>query len=357
MSPDAIFLSIALLAPVLLGGAAFGFLRAATRPGRRPGAAAILGGNALFLLFLVSALFLAFELYHRHLYDATDTANRSRLSRRWFERYWHVNADEIRDDVDYARARAAGRRRITFLGDSYTTGHGIAQVEDRFVNRIRRARPGWDVHALAYNGINSVEQVDLLRRFVGEGYELDVVVLVFVYNDIDSFIHEFQTFYRRIDIPPGFLAPLLETSYTADLFYRRWRQRQAALDSGIRYPVLRSEAYTGEPWESLQYTLGLLEADVRGHGGRLAAVTFPWMQMLDAGEVDLPMYARMEEHWKARGVPHLQLLPVMQEHVSEGLLVNRRDTHPNERAHEIASDAILDFLESDVLPPPSDRVR
>jgi hypothetical protein len=355
MSPDALFLSIACLAPVLLGGAAFGFLRAATRPGRRPGAAAILTGNALFLLFLVSALFLALELYHRHVYDATDTANRSRLSRRWFERYWHVNTDEIRDDIDYARPLAAGRRRITFLGDSYTTGHGIAQVEDRFANRIRSARPDWDVHALAYNGINTVEQVDLLRRFIGEGYELDVVVLVYVYNDIDSFIHEFQTFYRRVDIPPDHLAPLLETSYTADLFYHRWRQRQAALDSGIRYPVLRSEAYDGEPWESLEYTLGLIEAEVREHGGRLAAVTFPWMQMLAAGEVELPMYARMEAHWKARGVPHLQLLPVMREHVSEGLLVNRRDTHPNERAHAIAADAILDFLECCVLPPPDPR--
>ena len=356
MRPDAIFLSIAFLAPVLLGGAALGYLRFATRSGRRPGAAAVLTGNALFLLFLISALFLALELYYRYVYDATDTANRSRLSSRWFERYWHVNADEIRDDIDYAGPLAAGRRRITFLGDSYTTGHGISQVSDRFANRIRSARPDWDVHVLAYNGINTVEQVDLLRRFLGEGYELDVVVLVYVYNDIDSFIHEFQTFYRRIDIPPDLLAPLLAHSYAADLFYQRWRQRQAALDSGIRYPVLRSEAYDGEPWESLEYTLGLLEAEVRDHGGRFAAVTFPWMQMLDAGEVELPMYARMEAHWRARGVPHLQLLPVLQEHASAGLLVNRRDTHPNERAHAIAADAILEFLERDVVPAPSRRV-
>ena len=86
-------------------------------------------------------------------------------------------------------------------------------------------------------------------------------------------------------------------------------------------------------------------------------MTFPWMQMLDAGEVDLPMYAALEAHWTARGVPHLQLLPVMQEHVSEGLLVNRRDTHPNERAHEIAADAILEFLECCVLPQPPGPAR
>jgi hypothetical protein len=73
------------------------------------------------------------------------------------------------------------------------------------------------------------------------------LVLVFVDDDIDSFIHGFQTFYRRTDIPPDFLAPLLETGDTAALFQPRWRQRQAALGSGIRYPVLRSEACDGQP--------------------------------------------------------------------------------------------------------------
>jgi hypothetical protein len=86
-------------------------------------------------------------------------------------------------------------------------------------------------------------------------------------------------------------------------------------------------------------------------------VTFPWTRTLDADEVDLPMYGRMEEHWKARGVPHLRLLPVMQPHVSEGLLVNRRDTTPSERAHAIAADVILDSLERDGLPPALDPRR
>ena len=311
--------------------------------------ALLAAGNLLVLVVLLSVALLGFELYYRNVYDETDTANKSRLSKRWFERYWHVNADEIRDDVDYARPRKPGRRRITFLGDSYTTGHGVKHVEDRFANRIRAARPDWDVHVLAYNGINTVEQIDVLQRFVRDGYELDVVALVYVYNDIDTFIQEFQDFYRRIDLPPAFLAPLLERSYAADLVYQRWRQRQAALHSGVRYPVLRSEAYDGRPWESMEYTLDQLAGEVTANGGRLAAVTFPWMQMLMAGEVELPMYRRLAAFWEQRGVPHLQLLHEMRTHVDEGLLVNRRDSHPNARAHEIAAQAMLRFLEERVL--------
>ncbi|MGH0029151.1 MAG: GDSL-type esterase/lipase family protein [Myxococcota bacterium] len=310
---------------------------------------ALVAGNVAVLALLLAVGFAGLEAWYRFVYDETDTANKSRLSKRWFERYWHENADGIRDDVDYPRPLVAGRRRITFLGDSYTAGHGLQRVEDRFAHRIRRARPEWEVHTLAYNGINTVEQVDLLRRFAGEGYGLDVVVLVFVYNDIDSFIQEFQDFYHYVDIPPDFLAPLLDHSYAADLYYQRWRQRDMALRSDVPYPVLRSEAYEGRPWESMEYTLDQLAREVDLGGGRLAAVTFPWMQMLAAGENALPMYAKLEGFWRSRGVPHLQLLDVLAPHADEDLLVNRRDTHPNARAHEIAAEAMLVFLESEVL--------
>lgn len=320
----------------------------ASRFGR---AAVLIAGNLLVLGVCASVAFGAMELYYRHVYDETDTANKSRLSKRWFDRYWHENSDEIRDDIDYPRPRSPGRRRITFVGDSYTAGHGLKDVGDRFVNRIRRARPDWEVHALAYNGINTVEEVDLLRRFVADGYELDVVVLVYVYNDIDSFIREFQEFYHYIDIPPALLDPLLERSYAADLYYQRWRQRNTALRSGIQYPLLRSEAYEGRPWESMEYTLDQLVEVVREQDARFAAVTFPWMQMLVAGEDELPMYPRLASFWQSRGVPHLQLLSDLRPHVGEGLLVNRRDTHPNARAHQLAADAILGFLEAEVIAP------
>ncbi|MCH8828661.1 MAG: hypothetical protein IID45_03685, partial [Planctomycetes bacterium] len=40
-------------------------------------------------------------------------------------------------------------------------------------------------------------------------------------------------------------------------------------------------------------------------------------------------------------IPVLDLDPVLSPHVSDGLRVNRFDAHPNERAHELAANAIL----------------
>jgi hypothetical protein len=44
----------------------------------------------------------------------------------------------------------------------------------------------------------------------------------------------------------------------------------------------------------------------------------------------------------------LDLEPVFREHPRENLTVNRYDAHPNERAHEIAADAIYNKLLNDL---------
>ena len=88
-------------------------------------------GNALVFLCLATPLLLAGELYFRFVYDTTDSLAYTRVCERWEQRHWHVNRAGCRDDVRYSPALTPGKRRISFLGDSFTAGHGIKDVEDR----------------------------------------------------------------------------------------------------------------------------------------------------------------------------------------------------------------------------------
>jgi hypothetical protein len=54
------------------------------------------------------------------------------------------------------------------------------------------------------------------------------------------------------------------------------------------------------------------------------------------------------EACRREGIPCLDLLPVLEPHASEKLTVNIFDAHPNERAHELAADAIADRLLGDL---------
>jgi len=77
------------------------------------------------------------------------------------------------------------KRRVTFVGDSFTAGFGLKNVEDRFVNRIRHVHPEWEVHAVAKPGLDTSTEVEIMHNLtVSNGYRLDLVVLVYQINDI-----------------------------------------------------------------------------------------------------------------------------------------------------------------------------
>ena len=137
----------------------------------------LLAGNALVLAFLVTLLLLAGELYFRFVFDSTDSFFFTKASERWQQRHWHENALGVRDDLIYSFPLPAGRRRISFVGDSFTAGHGINDVNDRFVNILRRTHPDWEVHMLAGTGWDTGEELATLSKGLRRGYQLDQVVL------------------------------------------------------------------------------------------------------------------------------------------------------------------------------------
>lgn len=144
MIEDSTFL-VFLLAPPLAGELIlllFLFRHWRSR-GRIAGWRRILLINLLSCFLLAGLAGLGGELYYRYIYDTTDSLAYTKVSRQWVERYCILNQGGFRDNVDYPLERAVGSRRISFLGDSFTAGHGIKSVEDRFPNLVRaRARNG-----------------------------------------------------------------------------------------------------------------------------------------------------------------------------------------------------------------------
>src|SRR3954463_4840485 len=115
----------------------------------------LLLGNTLLLLLLLSLIPLLGEIYYGFFYDQTDSLAYTKTSRHWFARHWVNNPSGIRDDINYALALKPGKRRLTFVGDSFTVGQGIKNVNDRFPNIIRSAHPDWDVQILGQLGFDT----------------------------------------------------------------------------------------------------------------------------------------------------------------------------------------------------------
>ena len=340
------------LLPALLGVAVWCFFRLrrvprseGVPPANDSGPVELMIGNVLVLALLLSLVLPVGEAYYRWFYATTESFGFSKVGRDWYREHFHKNESGFRDSLaEYHLEPSAGVRRISFLGDSFTAGQGVPDVDDRFANRVRALLPGMEVHALADNGWNTAVEQSKLDEIARAGYRLDRVVLVYVLNDAADLVPEWQESVKRLatsrDEPF-----LVEASYLINTFYYRW---QAVYDPEISsYYDLMLSSYEGPLWEEQKRRLEALATSIEGRGGSLQVVTFPFLNLLGEEYPYRSVHQQLDAFWKAEGVPHLDLLEVYSPLDPGDLVVNSFDAHPNERAHEIAARAIVRFLEAD----------
>lgn len=344
-----IVLAVFVALPLLLAGLTVRFLRADAWRSGLPKWAELVLGNGLVLSLLLSVGLLGGEVYYRFVYDTTDGAALNLTTRKWFERHFHTNNVGLRDNVDYLMQRS-DRPRVVFFGDSFTAGHGIADVEDRFANRVRAARPDLEIVVEADLGWGTAHHLWALQKILRTGYRFDTMVLVYLPNDIDDLVPGWSEVMRRHrnDFHPGFL---FRHSYLLNTLYAAWyRHTETELE---RYDDLVVPAYAGRPWQIERRRLMRIKRLAEGAGAQFLVVTFPLFRTLGPDNPYAAVHARLDRFWSDLGVPHLDLLPTFTAHAGEDLVVSPTDNHPNEAAHAIAAREILRFLDEN--PPTAHR--
>jgi hypothetical protein len=341
------------LLPILIGGTLALFAQRVRARKGPPGAFRLVVGNVLVLLFLLALSALGGEIYYRFFCDTTDGLGYTKINQRWFERHWQLNPAEFRDDINYSLKPPPEQRRITFLGDSFTAGHGIKEVGDRFANRIRKAHPEWEIHVLAQPGFDTGDELKQLEESLGQYYQLDQVVLVYCLNDVVDMFPEWAQAVFRMKTRAAQSGWLIQNSYLVNTLYYRFF---APRDAGVkRYFDFIAEGYRGAHWEQQQQRLKALRDQVQSHDGRLLVVTFPLFQGLGPPYAYQSLHDQLNQCWRTLGVPHLDLLSLYRDVPQNKLIVNRNDPHPNEYAQALAAEAIGKFIKEQLAAAPRDK--
>lgn len=298
--------------------------------------------NTLSCFVLVALAGGGGELYYRYLYDTTDALGYTKVSQQWVKRYFRNNSSGFRDNIDYPRRRTAGVRRITFLGDSFTAGHGIKSVEDRFANLIRARHPEWEVHLFAGFGFDTGLELDLLKKGQGLGYEYDEVVLVYCLNDIGDLSPEWNRQIEDVFADADRGGWLRRNSFFLDLLYHRYK---AAHDPRMsQYFTFVRQCYEGPLWQIQKARLESIRNFVASVGGRLSVVTFPFLQLEGKDYEYRPVHQQLDQFWLGLGVPHLDLHSLFENEPRARIVLHRYDAHPSEYAHRLAAEKIDQFL-------------
>lgn len=339
---------------LLLGALAFWGLLKYRRRSRRLGKT-LLWANLALSLWLFLALLTGVELYFALIFDATDSFNRSNVSRVWFKR--HIDPEQkllelgnvgitYRDDQVFPRPVPENRKHIGFVGDSFTFGHGVADVSDRFTNRVREelaSRFGEEylVTNLSAPGTDLNWADALLHELVENEVRIDTLVYVFCPNDIEVYHKDFVKHIEELgQLEPK--CPLLKHTYFLNLLY--YRIQMSRQPAAREYYGYLADYYTGEPWERMRNQFEDVARFCTAHRIKFQVVIFPFLQTL-AQESPFDQARKVvRECCDELEVPVLDLHETLSAHAEETLTVSRFDAHPNARAHEIAAEAIVPFL-------------
>jgi hypothetical protein len=338
----------------ILGALFFGVLRyrRLRRTKARSLGLANLGLSVCMLLAAVTAAELAFACFA----DFSDTFNITNVSKRWLT--LHIdrerNNEGNRDRLPFTKYVAPGCKRVIFLGDSFTIGHGINRMEDRFTDRIAawlddKAPGKYVVANLGEPGFEA-SMVESTAAAVMSGMHADASLFVYVYNlnDIEGYMQlagqkPLEGIYTS---GPQFF--LFRDTYLLNWLYFRFLQFQARNNT---YFSRLAAAYQSSSWDGLRAKLSQLHRECGEGHADFRMVIFPFLHDLQGDDSFAAARARLVEFCKSEKIPVLDLDPVFRKHAGEKLMVSRFDSHPNERAHAIAAEAIENDLLSDLVRP------
>lgn len=292
------------------------------------------------------------------LYDTTDSFDMTNVSRRWFS--VHVKPDvrvlqfandegiQYRADSDVTLNPPVETRHICFLGDSFTFGHGVADVDDRFSNRVSRLlnseSPGEGrvtVSNLSWPGTDLLWAEAVLQRCFESKARIDDAVYVLCLNDIEAFHDPTMSRSSRLAQfdPPGFL--FRETCFFNWLYFRVQLLMQS--ESRDYYSFVR-DYYQGESWVRFRAALDRVAHLCRTHDCRFRVAIFPFLHRSSGDNEFTEIHHQIVSDCSLLGIDCLDLEPAFSDHREERLTVNPFDAHPNERAHEIAAGALKEWL-------------
>jgi hypothetical protein len=328
--------------------------RAARRRGRslRP---YNLGLSVWMLLVGLTAV----ELYFAVVYDQSDSLNMTNVSQKWFRRWVRQKPLKFagregipyRDDVDFPTHLEPGQRHVVFIGDSFTFGHGIRHVPDRFSNRVRerlqQQAPGQIlVTNIADAGKDLHWVSEVTDRLIENHLPVTTLVYVLCLNDIETFDprHRDQAPTNKVRRPPN---ALLNDTYFFNLLY--FRSQQATVPGVRDYYSHVEESYRGIAWKRMFGKLMALSQECRDAGMDFRVVVFPFLHNLGPEYPFREAHGLIVEACRREHIPCLDLLPMLEPHARERLTVNIFDAHPNERAHNLAAEAISAQLLGDLV--------
>lgn len=265
---------------------------------------------------------------------------------------------------EFLLSRPANRRRIAFLGDSFTFGEGVrddrtfAVKTSRYLNEL--VPEGDPTRYESYNfgvgGFNTNQTAVLLEETVLR-YKPDVVVLAFTLNDAepDLFFYnkesgETERREREDHISEGISDPEPPDSFLyrfrlSKMIWQLLRSRETTAHTIAYYRSLFEEGSEG--WESARNALHRIIRVCADEGIECHVLLFPIFFQLNDNYPFTDIHKLIEEETMSAGAGSARftdLFDLFKGMEDTDLWVHPTDQHPNEIAHDMVGRYLAEII-------------
>jgi hypothetical protein len=266
----------------------------------------------------------------------------------WLAKYWKpINSYGFRD-----KEPRNSKNVIFFVGDSFTAGHGLKSINDRFPNIVEREllKKGipCSVVNIAENGDDTLTEFRRLNNF----YYLSkikptMIVLQYFGNDIEEIAQQngiaFEGFHPPKDMN-SFLLFVGSGSYLVNYIYWLYpREKFGQPYINFLKRAYHNDIVFGQHKENLMNFIHY----ARQNSIPLIVVVFPFIQDLEMSD---EMYVNdIVRFFEYHHVPTINVSPLIKDIPLKQRIINANDAHASLLVHQIVAKEILKVIDENKL--------
>jgi len=292
--------------------------------------------SLLFIFFLLEAVFMFVPRSH--------FAGIPLCAKVWFYRYWKpINEYGYRDKP----VSSTSKINIFTLGDSFTAGHGLKKIEDRYSNVLEsmlvKNYSDLQVINMGVNGSDTKDEYNTLMAFMKESQiKPDFIILQYFGNDIERIAKKngirFRGFDAYKDLPGG-LDQIVKSSYFFNYIY--WIYPHADVKS---YLTFLYQSYNDEQsFNEHTKDLDLFISYSREKNIPLLILIFPFMQDLKFSD-DLYIQ-KLSVFFSSKGVDYVDVAKLIEDLPVKERVINNNDGHANAKVNRRIANEINQFIQ------------
>ena len=205
-----------------------------------------------------------------------------------------------------------------------------AQLESELEARL--GRPVRTINS-GVSGYNTEQELTFLRRHV-DSMAPDLVILLYVENDVEPQAENMLDMQRLWENPPGANAKLLRWSWLYRIIYY-------VVPDIIGSPTVSQDEGDRSGWERSMAALAEVYQETAKHDIEFSAFLFRFLP----DDVTDALYADISRVADDQGFPFFDTLPWFKDMHFRSLINSFIDSHPNARGHQIIAKGIARSLE------------